>query len=72
GCDDEAVGTRTDEPGVGGLDWTQIGGDLRGEISQVVLASALNGWGIDRLREVIDEELKAAAERALQVGAAVG
>ena len=72
GLDDGAGGPRTDEPGVGGLDWTQIGGDLRGEISQVVLASALNGWGIDRLREVIDEELKAAAERALQVGAAVG
>ena len=53
------------------LVWIEIG-VLDAEISQVVLASALNGWGIDRLRAVIDEELKAAAERAEQVAAAVG
>ena len=66
-------GTPEDDgaPGVGGLNLAQIGGGLRGEISRVVLASALNGWGIDRLRVVIDEELKAAAERAVQVAAAV-
>ena len=58
-------------PGVADLDPAEIGGDLRGEISQVVLASALKGWGIDQLRTAIDEELKAAAERAVLVAAAV-
>ena len=58
-------------PDIAGLDPAQIGADLRGEISQVVLASALNGWGVDRLRATIDDELAAAAERAMQVQAAV-
>jgi len=37
-----------------------------------VLASAIKGWGIDRLRRAIDDELKSAAERAELVAEAVG
>ena len=53
-------------------DPAEFGGDLRGEISCVVLASAIKGWGIDRLRCAIDDELKSAAERAELVAEAVG
>jgi GTP-binding protein HflX len=53
------------------FDSSQLGGDLRGEISQVVLASAIKGWGIDELRAAIDEELKEAAQRVEQVAAIV-
>jgi hypothetical protein len=58
--------------GLVGRDPAEFGGDLRGEISCVVLASAIKGWGIDRLRRAIDDELKSAAERAEVVAAAVG
>ena len=53
-------------------DPAEFGGDLRGEISCVVLASAIKGWGIDRLRCAIDDELKSAAERAELVAETVG
>ncbi|MFP6593865.1 MAG: GTPase HflX [Dehalococcoidia bacterium] len=58
--------------GLIGRDPAEFGGDLRGEISCVVLASAIKGWGIDRLRHAIDDELKSAAERVVLVAEAVG
>ncbi len=53
------------------FDPSELGGDLRGEISRVVLASAIKGWGVEELRAAIDEELKEAAEREEQVAAAI-
>ena len=74
--DGELVASNGDFSDVGsGLierDPAEFGGDLRGEISCVVLASAIKGWGIDRLRRAIDDELKSAAERAEMVAEAVG
>jgi GTP-binding protein HflX len=61
-----------DGPDLATLDPSQLGEDLRGEISCVVLASAFKGWGVERLRSVIDVELKEAAERAEQVAEVVG
>jgi len=73
--DDRLPGANGSANGVGpelaAFDPSQLGGDLRGEISQVVLASAIKGWGIDELRTAIDEELKEAAQRAEQVAAIV-
>ena len=57
--------------GLAAFDPSELGGDLRGEISRVVLASAIKGWGIEELRTAIDEELKEAAEREEQVAAVV-
>ncbi len=74
--DGELVASNGDFSDVGsgliGRDPAEFGGDLRGEISCVVLASAIKGWGIDRLRRAIDDELKSDAERAEVVAEAVG
>lgn len=72
---DTAANSRdSSDVGVGLIerDPAEFGGDLRGEISCVVLASAIKGWGIDSLRNAIDDELKSAAERAELVSEAVG
>ncbi len=66
------LSTNGEEPDFATLDPSQLGEDLRGEISCVVLASAFKGWGVERLRSVIDVELKEAAERAEQVAEVVG
>ena len=66
------LSTNGEEPDFATLDPSQLGEDLRGEISCVVLASAFKGWGVERLRSMIDVELKEAAERAEQVAEVVG
>ncbi|HIF12287.1 MAG TPA: hypothetical protein EYQ82_04620 [Dehalococcoidia bacterium] len=74
--DGDTAAYNGDFSGVGagliGRDPAEFGGDLRGEISCVVLASAMKGWGVDRLRRAIDDELKSAAERAGLVAEVVG
>ena len=66
-----ATGVATAAGDLRSFDLSELGMDLRGEISQVVLASAIKGWGVQDLRTAIDEELKEAAAREAQVVAAV-
>ncbi len=66
-----ATGVATAAGDLRSFDLSEFGMDLRGEISQVVLASAIKGWGVQDLRTAIDEELKEAAAREAQVVAAV-
>ncbi|MFP6678691.1 MAG: GTPase HflX [Dehalococcoidia bacterium] len=66
-----ATGVATSDGDLRSFDLAELGMDLRGEISQVVLASAIKGWGVQDLRTAIDEELKEAAVREAQVVAAV-
>jgi len=66
-----ATGVATSPGDLRSFDLSQLGMDLRGEISQVVLASAIKGWGVQDLRTAIDEELKEATAREAQVAAVV-